>query len=56
MLGTLVGALIYKNVGSAAALMVSGAGKLLVTLMFFFNSAEREAKGEGDEKRPKEVV
>jgi len=56
VLGTLVGAFIYKNVGSAAALMVSGAGKLLVTLMFFFNSAEQEANEEGGEKRQKEVV
>lgn len=42
VLGSLVGAYIYKTVGSSAALFVSGAGKLLVTFMYFFNTAEKE--------------
>ncbi|KAK3329543.1 hypothetical protein B0H66DRAFT_541416 [Apodospora peruviana] len=42
VLGSLAGAYMYKTVGSAAALAASGAGKLLVTIMFFFNSAEQE--------------
>jgi uncharacterized membrane protein YoaK (UPF0700 family) len=42
VVGTIAGAFIYKTVGSPAALVVSGAGKLLVTGMFLFNSAERE--------------
>jgi len=50
VLGTLVGAFIYKSVGSAAALAVSGSGKLLVTGMFCFNGVEEEKKGEEQEK------
>ncbi|KAK1754898.1 hypothetical protein QBC47DRAFT_203537 [Echria macrotheca] len=42
VLGTIAGAFIYKTVGSPAALVVSGAGKSVVTVMFLFNSAERE--------------
>jgi uncharacterized membrane protein YoaK (UPF0700 family) len=38
--GSLVGALIYRQCGSAAAIMVSGAGKLLVTLLYFFSPAD----------------
>ncbi len=41
-LGSLFGALIYRNVGSAAAILVSGAGKFLVTIMYFFNQSERK--------------
>lgn len=44
VLGTLAGAYMFKNVGSPAALAVSGAGKLLVTVMFFFSPAEQEEK------------
>lgn len=40
VLGTLAGAFIFKRVGSPAALVVSGAGKMLVTVMFLFNGAE----------------
>ncbi|OAQ98202.1 hypothetical protein LLEC1_02299 [Akanthomyces lecanii] len=40
--GCLIGALIYKEVGSATAIAVSGAGKLVVTLMYLFTSAEKE--------------
>ena len=41
-LGGLFGAYLYKTVGSAAAIMVSGAGKFLVTIMYFFNQAEKK--------------
>ncbi|KAK3695326.1 hypothetical protein B0T22DRAFT_102319 [Podospora appendiculata] len=49
ILGTLVGAYIFKTLGSPAALVISGAGKLLVTVMYFFNSAEEEEKSDGGE-------
>lgn len=39
--GSLVGALIYKSVGSATAVVVSAAGKLLVTFMYLFNNSEK---------------
>ncbi|KAK3372498.1 hypothetical protein B0H63DRAFT_298819 [Podospora didyma] len=42
VLGTLAGAFMFKTVGSPAALAVSGAGKLLVTVLYFFNNAEQE--------------
>ncbi|KAK4132484.1 hypothetical protein BT67DRAFT_450924 [Trichocladium antarcticum] len=42
LLGTLSGAFIFKRLGSPPALVVSGAGKLLVTGMYFFNGAEKE--------------
>lgn len=45
-LGTLAGAFVFKKVGSPAALMVSGAGKGLVTLLWFFAEGEREEKGD----------
>jgi len=41
VLGALVGAFIYKTAGSAAAIAVSGGGKFLVTIMYFFNRGER---------------
>ena len=41
-IGGLFGALIYRSIGSAAAIMVSGAGKFLVTIMYFFNQAEKK--------------
>lgn len=44
VLGTLAGAFVFKTVGSPAALLVSGAGKLLVVGMYFFNPADREEK------------
>src|SRR3569833_644106 len=40
--GSLLGAYIYKTVGSPAALVVSASGKLLVTFKYFFNSAEKK--------------
>jgi hypothetical protein len=45
VLGTLAGAFIYKRVGSPAALVVSGAGKALVTGMFFWSPQEEEEEG-----------
>ncbi len=42
-LGSLVGAFIYRDAGSGVALMISAGGKLLGTIMYFFNEAE-EAK------------
>lgn len=39
--GSLMGALIYRNAGSATAVAVSAAGKLLVTFMYLFNNAEK---------------
>jgi len=42
VLGTLTGAFIFRRIGSPAALVVSGAGKLLVTVMFLFNGAEKK--------------
>lgn len=42
--GALVGAAVYRQVGSAAAIMVSAAGKLLVTVMYLFTNAERDGE------------
>ncbi|KIW73068.1 hypothetical protein PV04_01215 [Phialophora macrospora] len=39
--GAFFGAGIYRSAGSATAVMISGAGKLVVTLMFLFNKAEK---------------
>jgi uncharacterized membrane protein YoaK (UPF0700 family) len=39
--GSVVGAIIYKATGSATAVAVSAAGKLLVTGMYLFNSSEK---------------
>ncbi|KAB5536433.1 hypothetical protein GE09DRAFT_1062688 [Coniochaeta sp. 2T2.1] len=39
--GSLVGALIFRAVGSATAVVVSAAGKLLVSGMFMFNPSEK---------------
>lgn len=41
VLGTLTGAFIFRRVGSPAALVVSGAGKLLVTVMYLFSGADK---------------
>ncbi len=41
-LGALLGAYIYKSAGSSVAIAVSGAGKFLVTIMYFFNGSEEE--------------
>ena len=55
VLGTILGALIYKRVGSPAALVVSGAGKLLVTVMFFFNTPERQEANDEEKRCPTEL-
>ncbi len=41
VLGTLAGAFIFRRLGSPAALMISGAGKTLVAVMFLFNGAHK---------------
>lgn len=41
VVGSLVGATIYREVGSATAIAVSGAGKFLVTIMYLFSPAEK---------------
>jgi uncharacterized membrane protein YoaK (UPF0700 family) len=40
ILGSLVGAFIYREVNSATALAVSGIGKLIATVMFIFAGSE----------------
>ncbi|KAG8165223.1 hypothetical protein KVR01_005498 [Diaporthe batatas] len=42
VVGSLVGAGIYKAAGSAVALFVSAGGKAVVTAMYLFNGAERD--------------
>ena len=42
VLGALTGAFIYREVGSATAIAVSGAGKFLVTILYVFAAAERD--------------
>ena len=41
LLGTLAGAFIFRRLGSPAALVISGAGKMLVTVLFLFNGTEK---------------
>ncbi|KAL2182379.1 hypothetical protein L209DRAFT_767735 [Thermothelomyces heterothallicus CBS 203.75] len=41
VLGTLAGAFVFRRLGSPAALAISAAGKLLVTVMYLFNPADR---------------
>jgi len=48
-LGALLGAYIYKTAGSAVAILVSAAGKLLVTIMYLFNGAEKAKEKDGSE-------
>lgn len=43
-LGSLLGAAIYRYVGAAPALFISAAGKMVVTIMYLFNSKERTQK------------
>ncbi|KAK5990708.1 hypothetical protein PT974_08977 [Cladobotryum mycophilum] len=42
--GTMIGALLYRRVGSAAAIGVSAGGKFLVTLMYVFVGAVKQKK------------
>ncbi|PFH59047.1 hypothetical protein XA68_12885 [Ophiocordyceps unilateralis] len=44
--GSLIGAVVYRQVGSAAVMAVSGAGKLLVTVLFLFSPAEMQRRTE----------
>ncbi|KAG5981463.1 hypothetical protein E4U55_002910 [Claviceps digitariae] len=44
VIGSLVGAAIYREVGSPTALAVSGGGKLLVTISYSFSPRERPSK------------
>ena len=44
VVGSLVGAAIHRAVGSATAIAVSGAVKVLVTLLYFFSPGERVKK------------
>ncbi|KAK2600283.1 hypothetical protein QQS21_005002 [Conoideocrella luteorostrata] len=41
VVGSLVGAVIYRDVGSPAAIAVSGGGKVLVTILYLFSPAEK---------------
>lgn len=42
VLGALTGAFIFREAGSATAMAVSGAGKLVVTAMYAFSNAEED--------------
>ncbi|KJZ78331.1 hypothetical protein HIM_02369 [Hirsutella minnesotensis 3608] len=42
VLGSLVGAIIYRELGSATAIAVSGAGKVLVTVCFLFSPSVKK--------------
>lgn len=44
VVGSLVGAAIYREVGSATAIAVSGGGKLIVTLLYLFSPAQKAKK------------
>lgn len=41
VVGALLGAAIYRTVGSSVAILVSAGGKLLVAVMYLFNEAEK---------------
>ena len=47
VIGSLVGAGIYKQVGSPAAIAVSGAGKFLATVLYLFSPSEKPKQKEG---------
>lgn len=51
VVGSLVGAVIYREVGSATALAVSGAGKLIVTAMFGLSPAEKRKQEDLEENQ-----
>ncbi|KAI0876281.1 hypothetical protein GGS24DRAFT_452001 [Hypoxylon argillaceum] len=46
--GSLAGAGVYRTAGSAVAVLLSAAGKLAVSIMYLFNSAEKPRKTEVD--------
>jgi len=57
VIGGFVGSMIYRWAGSATAILVSAAGKLLVTVLFWFNRAEeKERDVEKEGRRREEVV
>ncbi|KAI1504321.1 hypothetical protein F5X99DRAFT_371781 [Biscogniauxia marginata] len=47
--GSLLGAGIYRSAGSAVAILVSAAGKLLVSIMYLFNGSDKPKKSDGDD-------
>ncbi|KAI1304508.1 hypothetical protein F5Y03DRAFT_357575 [Xylaria venustula] len=47
--GSLLGAGVYRAVGSAVAVFISAAGKLIVTVMYLFNGADKPRKIDGDD-------
>ncbi|KAF3762502.1 hypothetical protein M406DRAFT_357480 [Cryphonectria parasitica EP155] len=49
--GTLLGAAIYRMVGSDVAIFVSGGGKAVVTGMYFLNGAEERSNKEEDDDK-----
>ncbi|KAI1390301.1 uncharacterized protein F4822DRAFT_231971 [Hypoxylon trugodes] len=49
IVGSLAGAGIYRAAGSWVAILVSAAGKMVVTGMYLFNSAEKPKKTEGQD-------
>ncbi|KAI1767612.1 hypothetical protein GGR53DRAFT_463299 [Hypoxylon sp. FL1150] len=49
VLGSLAGAAIYRSAGSWVAILVSAAGKMLVTGMYLFNSTDKPKSNEGQE-------
>lgn len=46
--GSLLGAGVYRTSGSAAAVFISAAGKLVVTIMYLFNTADKPRKADTD--------
>lgn len=40
--GSLMGAFIYREVGSATVILISGVGKLLVSALYFFTGSEKK--------------
>ncbi|KAI1171221.1 hypothetical protein F4777DRAFT_594062 [Nemania sp. FL0916] len=46
--GSLLGAGIYRIAGSAVAVFISAAGKVVVTIMYLFNSADKPRKTDAD--------
>ncbi|RWA13513.1 hypothetical protein EKO27_g1589 [Xylaria grammica] len=49
--GSLLGAGIYRAAGSAVAILISAAGKLVVTIMYLFNGAEKPRKTDTEANR-----
>ncbi|KAI0470281.1 hypothetical protein F4859DRAFT_127536 [Xylaria cf. heliscus] len=47
--GSLLGAGVYRTAGSATSVLISAAGKLVVAMMYLFNSAERPKQTDADD-------